>query len=99
MLERLVADEWVKPGEGAGPKTGVLLQAIQNAKEAEGDPMDEDRVAAAREKIATKEGREGAMANASVHAEYKKLQAESAAKRAVDAVAKAKKSDDTLEGF
>ncbi len=101
MLERLVGDEWVKPGEGAGPKTGVLVQAIVNAIAAsEGpDTIDTDRLQAIRDKVSDKDGREGAMANAAILAEYKQLQAESAAKRAADAAKKAKGTTDTLEGF
>lgn len=99
MLERLVSDEWVRAGEGAGPKTGVLVQAIVNAKLAAGDECDEARVALIRAKVATKEGRDGAMANAVIHAEYKKLQAEAAAIRASKAVAAASASKDTLDGF
>ena len=101
MLERLVGDEWVKPGEGAGPKTGVLVQAIVNAIAAtEGpDTVNDERLQGIRDKVSDKEGREGAMANASILAEYKQLQAESAAKRAADAAKKAKGTTDTLEGF
>lgn len=99
MLERLVADEWVKAGEGAGPKTGVLVQAIVNALTKSGEEVDEKRLAGIREKVSTKEGREGAMANAAILAEYKQLQAESAAKRAQKAADDAAKSDGKLEGF
>ena len=101
MLERLVANEWVKAGEGAGPKTNVLVQAIVNAIEkTEGkDTIDETRLASIRSKVSEKKGRDGAMANEAIHSEYKQLQAESAAKRAKEAASKAKTTTDTLEGF
>ena len=101
MLERLVANEWVKAGEGAGPKTNVLVMAIVNAIEkAEGkDTVSAERMDTIRAKVSKKEGRDGAMANEAIHAEYKQLQAESAAKRAKEAASKAKTTTDTLEGF
>lgn len=108
MLERLNSDEWVKAGEGAGPKTGVLVQAIENACVKSGSwevdkngvtVPDEARTEANRVKVSDKAGREGAMENASIKAEYKQLQAESAAKRAQDAAKKAKGTTDTLKGF
>lgn len=99
MLERLTSNEWVKQGEGAGPRTGILVQAIINALTKSGEKVDQAREKAIREKVSTKEGREGAMANATIEAEYKTLQAEAAAARAKAAVNKAKGAEDTLAGF
>ncbi len=99
MLERLVGDEWVKPGEGAGPRTGVLVQAIVNALLKSGQEVNDERVAGIREKVSTKEGREGAMANPEILAQYKQLQAETAAQRAQEAASKAAASEEGLEGF
>ena len=101
MLERLVANEWVKAGEGAGPKTNVLVQAIVNAiHKTEGpETIDGERLASIRSKVSEKKGRDGAMANEAIHAEYKQLQAESAAKRAKEAASKARTTTVTLEGF
>ncbi len=99
MLERLTANEWVRQGEGAGPKTGVLVQAIVNALKAAGEEVDEARLQGIRDKVANKEGREGAMANATILAEYKTLQAAAAAARAKAATDKAKDTGATLEGF
>jgi hypothetical protein len=99
MLERLVGNEWVKAGEGAGPRIGLLVQAIHNALTKQGEKVDEARLVKIREKVSDKVGRDGAMANAAIEAEYKALQAEAASKRAKEAAGKAKASTDTLEGF
>ncbi len=99
MLERLMSDEWVKAGEGAGPKTGVLVQAVVNALTKSGEEVNSEREAGIKAKVSTKEGREGAMANAAINAEYKALQAEAAATRAAKAAKAAVESDATLEGF
>ena len=99
MLERLTQDEWTKPGEGAGPKTGVLVAAIVAALTKAGETVDEAREAGIKAKVADKAGREGAMANPAILAEYKQLQAEAAAERAAKAATAAQASEVTLEGF
>ena len=108
MLERLVGDEWVKPGEGAGPKTGVLILAITMAcvkagtwdTDSNGAAVEDlERMEANRVRVSTKEGREGAMANAGILAQYKQLQAEAATRRAQEAITKAAASDQGMDGF
>ncbi|KKN74561.1 hypothetical protein LCGC14_0389780 [marine sediment metagenome] len=108
MIERLNGDEWVKPGEGAGPKTGVLILAIARAcvkagtwdADADGSPTEnKERMEANRVKVSTKEGRDGAMANKDIEAEFKQLQLEASTKRAADAAAQAPGSKEGLEGF
>ncbi len=99
MLERLTNDEWVKPGEGAGPKTGVLVEAIANALTKQGETVDDERKAKIKEMVSDKAGREGAMANPIILAEYKSLQAAAAVERAAKAATAADASDATLANF
>ena len=106
MLERLTAGEWVKPGESAGPRIGMLVEAIARALETAGETVD----AARREKIAgklanddaavAKANRESAMANPAIEAAYKTIQAERALERAAlatTAAGETTKAD--LKGF
>ena len=82
MLERLVSGEWVKPGEAAGPRIGLLVDAIVRALEAAGETVNDKRRATIAEKVSGKEAREAALANPAIEAEYKAIQAERAMERA-----------------
>lgn len=82
MLERLVAGEWVKPGEAAGPRIGLLVEAIARALEAAGEEVGTARRDKIAQKVAGKEARESALGNPAIEAEYKSIQAERAMERA-----------------
>ncbi len=82
MLERLVAGEWVKPGEAAGPRIGIVVEAIARCLEEAGEAVNDARRAKIAEKIATKEAREAALANEAIDAMRKVIVAERAIARA-----------------
>lgn len=99
MLERLVEDEWTRPGEGAGPSTNLLVEAIVRCLEAEGEEVDATRKAKIRGKVQGKEARAATLANAVIKAAYEAIRAEQAAARAATAGVDAAKSEATLAGF
>lgn len=80
-IERLLSGDWVKERESAGPRISMIVQAIANAKAAEGDPLDEARLEGVREKMKTKENRERAMANPVINMHYEQLRTEAQQKR------------------
>ena len=49
-VEQLMAGNWIVGGVGV-PRISIVLEAIIRCKEAEGDKMDEKRIAAAREAL------------------------------------------------
>jgi hypothetical protein len=91
MVERLVAGEWVKEGEGAGPRITLLVEAIVAAKAAAGQDADEAAIAAKLKD--NKELRDGALANPAIKAEYEKIRAARAAAKAKEAAKAAKDAD------
>ena len=92
MLERLVENEWVKPGTGAGPSTNFLVLAIIRLIEGKGEEVDDARKAGIREKVTGKDNRASVMANPAIAASYKVVQAEEAQRRAEAATAALKDS-------
>ena len=99
MLERLVEDEWTRPGEGAGPSTFLLVDAIVRLLLADGEEVDEERKATIRAKVQGKEARAQTLANPIIDAMYKTIQSEKAAVRAAAAGKVASDSGASLEGF
>ena len=102
MLERLVSDEWVKAGERAGPRIGLLVQAVSNALVNMGETVDEERQAAIKKKLSSKEGRQNAMANPAINAEFLKIKtaaAIAAEKAAIDATDTAVDNSNLLANF
>jgi len=99
MLERLAGNEWVKPGEGPGPRVNLLVDAIVAAIEADGGEVNDERKAAIRAKVSEADGRKGALANPAIASQYEAIRARRAAEKAKEAAAKAKASETDLSAF
>lgn len=97
MYEQLCEDIWVKEGEKAGPRIGLLVEAIVAAKEKAGMEADADAITANLK--ANPELRKSALANPAIDAEYKRIQAERAAAKAKEAAKAAKSSEEATEGL
>ncbi len=90
MLEQLVAGNWITESKSTGPRIGLLVEAVVAALTKAGKDVDEPGIA---ERMKDKEHAKRAKANPAVAAEYEKIVAERAAKRAKDAAEKAKGTD------
>ena len=97
IAERLQQGEWIKPRESAGPRPSMVVDAVVAALVANGEEVDDTRRAAIAEKTKGKEGRERALANPAIRAQYETIRATRAAKRAAKAQGDAEGA--TLEGF
>ena len=60
MLEQLQAGNWLVGSVKGLPQISMVLEAIIRAYKAKGDPMNDERIAAARESLKDKEVLEGA---------------------------------------
>ncbi len=80
-LERLVAGEWVKAREAAGPRTSMVLEAVLAVMAAAGKPADEATKKAIAEALGEKSERDRAMADARVKLAYEKIRLERAQAR------------------
>ena len=89
MFERLQGGEWVAEKKAGGPRTSILVDAIAELLVEAGKPVDDEKRKAIAEKVKTKEGRDGAMANAAIAARYEKKRADRAAEKAAKAAADA----------
>lgn len=94
MLERLKAGEWVTTAKAEGPRVSLLVEAISNALRKAGKPVDEARI---RERVKDKTGRDRALANPVIAAEYEAIRAARAQEKAAKAAAAAKGAH--LEAF
>ena len=99
MLERLGGDEWIKPGEGPGPRVNLLVDAIVAAIEADGGEVNDERKTAIRTKVSEADGRKGALANPAIASQYEAIRAKRAAEKAKEAATKAKASETDLSAF
>ena len=99
IAERLAGGEWVKPREGAGPRPSLVVNAVVAALEAAGQEVDDARRETIKARVAGKEGRERALDNPVIRAEYERMRAESAAARAAAAAAKAGDTTADLDEF
>lgn len=89
LLEQLQAGNWVTQ-KGAGvPRISIVLEAIIRAYAAKGDPMDETRIAAARESLKDQDVLNGAKDDEPIAAQITIINRERAEAREAAAVAKA----------
>lgn len=97
MYEQLCEDIWVKEGEKAGPRIGVLVEAIVAAKEKAGQKTTNEAVA---EKLKQNpELRKNALENPAIKAEYERIRAERAMAKADEAAKQAKEGQKGLSAF
>ncbi len=80
-LERLVAGDWVKAREAAGPRTSMVFEAVLAVMAAAGKPADEPTQKTIREALGDKAERDRAMADARVKLAYEKIKLERAQAR------------------
>lgn len=108
IVERLKEGTWVATREGAGPSTGLLVEAIVRAKIANGEKADaftDERKAEIAGKLKgatpaeTQTKRAGALANPAIKAAFEALKAERAAAKAKSAADAAKGQEANLETF
>jgi len=91
MIERIMGGEWNMPsGAGSGPRPSMVLDAVLAVLFAKGAKDSEGLRAAVSAKLAVDGARKGALLDPAINAEFLRLKAESAAKRAKEAAAKAK---------
>ena len=104
MVERLKAGDWVVEGKSAGPRPSMVVEAVMaflvaNGKIKAPDTKGHDPEAwEAKRKSVTEmvkgDGREKALANAAIKAQYERLRAEAAAARAAKATESAAEVED-----
>lgn len=99
MAERLLAGEWAKERESAGPRPSMVVDAVVAVLVAAGQEVDDKRRAGIVKKTSGKEARERTLANPKYKAAYEELKAKAAADRAKAAKAAAKESDADLGDF
>ncbi len=80
-LERLMAGDWVKAREAAGPRTSMVLEAVLAVMAAAGKPADDATKATISEALGDKAERDRAMADARVKLAYEKIKLERAQAR------------------
>ena len=80
-LERLVAGDWVKAREAAGPRTSMVFEAVLAVMSAAGKPADDATQKTIREALGEKAERDRAMADARVKLAYEKIKLERAQAR------------------
>ena len=97
IIERLKEGEWIKPRESAGPRPSMVIDAVVAALEAQGESVDDTRRATIAVTVKGKEGRERALENPLIRAQYETIRATRAAERA--AKAQGETEGATLEGF
>ncbi len=90
VLERLQADDWVRPGEGPGTRPSLVADAVRAALIADGEEVSDERYTAIRDKVKGADNRKGALANVKIKAHYERIAAERQTARA------AKASEDAL---
>ena len=90
VVERLQSGEWVRARESAGPRPSMVVDAVIAALIDDGQTVDDERRASITAKVRTSEGRETAMRNPAIKAQYETLRANAAAERAKAAKARAK---------
>jgi hypothetical protein len=96
--ETLRAGEWTSRKGAEGPRISLLVQAMVAALAKDGIERDPDDVKTAL--IAKgEEGRKAVLGNPKVRAEYDRLRAEAAAKRAAESAAKAGAAEGDLEAL
>lgn len=101
VLERLKANDWVKPSEGPGTRPSLVADAIRAALVEHGETVDDDRYQEIIEKVKGSEARKKALANPIFAAHYERIKAERAAAKAAKMAEKAKAApaDVTAAGF
>lgn len=94
--ERLQDGDWVTEAKAAGPRTSMVLEAVvaAYAKAGQDLPMSEEDL---REKLKDNAFRQATVAKPKIQAEYKRLIAEAATKRAAEAAEAAEKAE-AVEG-
>lgn len=97
--ESLLADSWVAIGVSAGPRIGQAVEAVKRALEADGQTVDDARVAAIADKLADKAVREATMAKSPYDFHLREIQQEAAAKRTEIARAKMDAADPVILDF
>ncbi len=80
-LERLMAGDWVKAREAAGPRTSMVLEAVLAVMAAAEKPADDATQKTIREALGDKAERDRAMADARVKLAYEKIKLERAQAR------------------
>lgn len=99
MISALKSGRWVAEREKAGPRVGMVAQAIYNAKTNAGMEADLDSIT---EKLQSNdEARKAALNDPRIKAEYEALKAEAAQERAKKAAEKAAEAEgeESLEAF
>jgi len=98
VLERLMNGDWVKERESAGPRPSMVVNAVIAALMADGQEIGEDRLKRITETVKTAEGRQQAMNNPIIKAQYETLRAQAAAERAHEAAEAATEAEDVSLG-
>lgn len=99
VLELLQADNWVTQRKGAGPRPTMLLDAVVAALVANGEEVDAERRARITEKLVNADDRKATLNNPAVNAQYERIKAERAVKRAKEAQSEATASKADLSAF
>lgn len=99
LVEVLMAGTWVEKGEGVGAAPSLVLEAVIRALKAEGQVVDDARVAKAAETLKIKEKREGALKDPKIAAAYAAIRAERAVAKAKEAAVGAKGSSAKITDF
>lgn len=89
VYERLVAGDWSKARESAGPRPSMVAEAVIRAKEAAGLTVDKAAILAKYTGKDAGDARKAALSNAAVKAAYDQLKLESAQARAAKSQAAA----------
>ena len=70
LIERLMADDWLKARESAGPRVSLILEAVVDVLTAAGREVDEKELA---ELLKDKDERKAAMENPRIKLAYEKI--------------------------
>ena len=98
VWEAMQSGIWVKRGESAGPRSTLLLEALQRARVAAGKEVTPEWTAKAAESIKTPEQKKAAKANKVIAKHLAEIEQERAAAR-LKAANKAAKDGDDDDGF
>ena len=99
VWESMQSGIWVKRGESAGPRSTLLLEALQRARVAAGKEVTPEWTAKAAETIKTPEQKKAAKANKVVAKHLAEIEQERAAARLKAANAAAKSAGDDDDDF
>ena len=98
-FEVISGGEWSDRATGVGPRPSLIAMAVRAALINAGHEVDDEALAGIRAKLATKEQRDGAMANPKFAVEYERLRVEAAQQRLNERETKAVEAPDDFGDF